>query len=316
MTFLRYFIPLIIEGNKRGIKSNIYGRRSGKYNCVYKEVNSRVLHLLSTKFNFEIFNIEQINECKGPIFLIEGVGIECIEKMDNKRISMVYMTDFIFLYEKYVDKVDHVVFPSRFIAEYYDKLSDKNLYLGTSKYDFLEKDRSRILSEHQLPDEKFVLIVFPRNRDLAKIDLQKIYGFLTVLGYKTLVKTRGKDPVHDPKNRGDYYYMDYSWYPHDTMDLIQISDFVINFGSTTVKESVILKTPLIDFDIKPKSVIRGYDFLYDYDYCRVLQPSITLRGFAQVVESITSLDEDVFDVALQNHLFAGNSSERILDFIN
>ena len=100
------------------------------------------------------------------------------------------------------------------------------------------------------------------------------------------------------------------------MELIQVSDFVVNFGSTTVKESVILRTPLIDFDIKPESVIRGYDFLYEYDCCRVLQPSVTLEEFAQAVESVTNVDESVFDTALQNHLFSGNSSERILDFIN
>ena len=314
MTFLRYYLPLIIEGNRRGITSNVFVGQSGKYNCPRR--NLELLHNMSNQHGFKMLDMPEISKCDGPIFLIEGDNLDLVEHRNNKKICLTYVTDFLHMYEKYIERTDHVVFPSQFVAEYYNKLSDKNLYLGTSKYDFLEKDRSKILSRYNLPDEKYVLVVFPRNRDLAKIDLQKIYGFLRSMGYKILVKTRGKDPVSDPNNRGDYYYMDYSWYPHDTMELIEISDFIINFGSTTVKESVILKTPLIDFDIKPDTVIRGYDFLYEYDYCRVLKPTVTLEDFKQATEDIMNTDSDIYDSVLQKHLFVGNSSERILDFIS
>ena len=33
MTHLRYFIPIVEEGNARGVKSNFYITHSGKYNC-------------------------------------------------------------------------------------------------------------------------------------------------------------------------------------------------------------------------------------------------------------------------------------------
>ena len=55
MTFLRYFMPLIIGGNKRNIKSTVYYHNSGKYNCPNKNIDS--LKALSQKYKFNLIKI-------------------------------------------------------------------------------------------------------------------------------------------------------------------------------------------------------------------------------------------------------------------
>ena len=84
-------------------------------------------------------------------------------------------------------------------------------------------------------------------------------------GLDIVTKTRGKDLYLDKYARGDHHFMDFSWQPHDSMELMYVSDLVINFTSTAIKECVLLKKPVINFHIKPFE--RRLDFLYNYDYC-------------------------------------------------
>jgi hypothetical protein len=311
MTFLRYFLPLTIEGNQRNIKSKYFFGASNKYNCPFRSTNT--IKKLSDKYDFECYNIGDINNHCDLTFLIEGVLNSKISNQ-HKKISITYMTDFIYSYKDYIDSVDYAIFPSHYIADCYKKISNKNLYLGSPKYDYNKLNRNELLKKYNLPDKKFVLIVFPRSRDLDKINLNVLYEFLKKMKFNIIVKTRGKDYVTDLKLKGDHYYEDFSWYPHDTMDLIELSDFVVNFGSTTIKECVMLKTPIIDFDIKPKGVIRGFNFLYDYDYCKVFDGNVSFDTFSNAVNSIVQVDENLYNDVIDEYLFTGNSSKRILDF--
>ena len=325
MTFLRYFMPLIIEGNKRGIKSRVFISENNKYNNPLYPNNLNVLHELHKTHNIAVEMIKKqhhideaeqahINKFPDTTFLIEGCGVDDIE-YSNKIISFTYMTDFSGIYKKYIDKVDHVVFPSRWCAEHYGFNSDKNIYLGSPKYDVV-LNKGRILSKYKLTGEKKkALIVFPRHRDLAKIDLNKIYSFLQKMGYEILVKTRGKDKVQNQKLHGDHYFEDSSWFPHTTMELIEISDIVINFSSATVKECVMLKTPIINFDIKPFKLL--LDVLYEFDYAIQLRPDVDFDRFSNVVKQLTSADlKSAFDEAISKYLFDKKGvSKRILDYV-
>ena len=69
ITFLRYFLPIIICGNKRNIKSTVLVERNNKYNCPIK--NAKHLEMLSDKYNF---NVQYASKASQDItFLIEGV---------------------------------------------------------------------------------------------------------------------------------------------------------------------------------------------------------------------------------------------------
>jgi len=53
LTFLKFFIPIIEEGNRRGIKSKVFVSRSGKYSCPLLQKNSDQLKKIYEQFCFE-----------------------------------------------------------------------------------------------------------------------------------------------------------------------------------------------------------------------------------------------------------------------
>ena len=277
MTHLRYWMPLVLEGNKRGIKSEFYIHPSHKYNCPLKYKN--VLSEIEKDHNVAMKPIKDIFTANGILFSNEKTGIDIVSKTDNlKKVVCTYQTDFIESYKAYVDKVDHVLMPSRNIAEYYDRHTEKNLYLGIPKYD-ISFDKQDVINKYSLEGEKFVTIVSPKARDQGKVKMPNLMSYLEFLGYTILLKSRGKDPIDKSykdvlTSQGHYYFHDNSWYPHTTQELLSISDLVVNFGSTTVEECVMQDVPLINFDVKPKfrnGSERPYrithEYLYKYNYC-------------------------------------------------
>ena len=309
MTFLRYFMPLIIEGNKRGVKSNLYVGRNNKYNNPHSFMDQ--LKDLSQEYDFGMRDISEAHDCKGITFLIEGVDVNRLDRSKTKIVSITYMTDFSGLYDSYVDKVDSIIFPSEYFAKLYDKTNSKNLYLGSPKYDVL-LDKNKINQKYGLTNNKKALIIYPRTRDKNKVDLNGIYSCLKNMDYDIVVKTRGKDPVSDSLHKGDAYFSDKSWFPHTTIELIEASDIVINFNSTSIKECILAKTPLINFNVKPWMPLEE---LYGYDYCKAFS-EFNESEFKQAIIDLTSEDlSDSFGKAINNHLFKGSSSERILNHL-
>ena len=326
MTYLRYFIPLTIAGNKKGIKSRYFVHPSHKYNCPKKHYD--ILAKLSNKYNFEIYSSAELSSFPGTTFMIEDMGYGFLSD-NHKKISIPFMTDFINSNNavKYINNIDTLILSSKYISDYYKNYphsknfyknvpeSEKIVYLGSPKFDYLEHDRKKILTKYKLDDKKYALVIFPKTRDIGKINLSKVYDYLHNMGYQILVKTRGKDPENDKKHRGDCYYEDFCWYPHDTMELINVSDIVINFGSTAVEECVMLNTPLIDFNIKPKEIVRGYDFLYNHDYCKVFSSVPEYEEFFNSVDKVIKAPSTSYERVIEECLFAGNSSEKILNYL-
>jgi len=309
-TFLRYFCPLVIEGNKRGIKSRFFLGRSGKYNDCYREETNRQIQEFCLNNNVDVFSLKEIENFPGLTFSIEGVDVDATNS-SHFNVSITYMTDFSISYENYVTKVDHVIMPSKFFAEKYNKLSDKNLYLGSPKYD-LSILKDDVIKKYKLSSRKKSLIIFPRIRDLSKINILEIYGAIESLGYEIIVKTRGKDKVPKAYRRGRYFE-DESWFPHTTMELIEAVDFVVNFGSTSIKECVLMKTPIINFDIKPFPLV--LDELYNFDYCEKFSSDVDSEKLKNSIRNLTKSNLDsCFNLAIQKYLFdPKDTSSRILD---
>jgi hypothetical protein len=234
------------------------------------------------------------------------------------------MTDFCVLYQDYIDKVDNVIFPSKFFAEYYKEpqlymdgrkmgntVSDKNLYLGSPKYD-LELDAQSIKKKYGLSDNKKALVVFPKLEFVHSSDVSKIYSFLKKMNYEIIVKARGKD--HVPTNlMGDKCFLDFSWYPHSTIELINVCDFIVNFGSTVVKECIMDHTPLVNFEIKP---YKHLSFLFDGKYCKELTLDIDYDIFKQSVADVLKCDNSEYKNCINKYLFDKNQvSFRILNHL-
>ena len=182
--------------------------------------------------------------------------------------------------------------------------SEKHLYLGLPKYDYLSDDRKY--------KKNSVVVFYPRLRDHNKMNIALIYEWLKKLDYNIIVKSRGKDPI--PNNLcGDEMYYDGDWYPNISLELIRDCEFIINFSSTTIKECVMLNTPLINFHIKPFSSLLG--MLHNYKFCYDLNPSCSEEEFKKAVDEIKSSDySSEFKKARNDWLFEkGDVSKRILE---
>jgi hypothetical protein len=320
MTALRYYVPLVSEGNNRQIESNFYIGPSGKYNCPTRFPEA--IKKITDKYKINLIDISEASLAKDIMFYIEdsGLGLQD-ERYSGKKVAFTYMNDFSkdiggqTSYEKnLIQYYDHIIFPSEFYAKFHNTVSEKNLYLGSPKYD-LTFDNEKIREVYGIPKNvKCALVVFPKTRDLHKIDLVKICNIIASLGYFPLIKNRKKDAVQGTEIF-KYYFEDENWYPHTTMDLMSISDIVINFGSTTVKECVKLKKPFIDFPIKPHDKKYTLPFLYEYDYCRQLPASFKEENFISSFQELVSKDHSAsFERSIRNHLWDFNSSSAILDF--
>lgn len=318
-TFLRYYMPLLIAAHKRGINSILYLIKNAKYNDPYTYLEQ--IKKLAEFYSAEVKDISEIRKDKeGFTFLVEGSAIELMP-FENRKIVLTAMLDFGWGYDKYVSQVEHVIFPGRFIAEHYGKVSSCNIYIGSPKYDVI-LDRNIIRDKYKIRSDKNALIMFPRLRDLNKVDLLRIYDYLRSDGYNVIIKTRGKDPV-PLELRGDMCFEDETWFPHTSMELIEVADIVVNTDSGSVKECVMLNTPLINFHIKPLTPgtkrmgcsRAGFEFLYEQPYCRELNPKVSSEVFKETVSCLTTENfTSVFEDVRKKYLFENvNVSDRILE---
>ena len=320
MTFLRYFIPLIKEGNNRNIQSTVYWSPSRKYNCPLKHFKS--LKRLAKEFSFNIKRINDKIKNNRITFLIEGIGCE---HFDGKKISLTYMTDFHVSYKDYIEKIDYCIFPNKaFLEKFNLPHSSKNLFLGSPKYD-VDLDKDAILKKYNLSDKKKCLILFPRYRDMQKIDLIKVIKELKKLDFEVYIKGRGKEPCPKSISAEARYFEDELWYPHTSMELIFISDLIINTDSSGIKECIMLRKPVLNFKIKPfvnplnsfsKSLMFIRKSLCDKKFCAEIETPINYNLISQKANGLKNVSPNDFEETIDKYLFQPGSSKRILDFFN
>ena len=283
MTYLKYYVPLVEEANSRGAKSIFFISRSNKYNCPFVKDHLHVLknicdvHCITLNSHDE----KTINDCD-VIFTIEGTKIQSIDK--SKIFSLCCSTDFTASYDSYVDRVGHVVMSSNFIASYYGKTNSNNLYLGAPKFDVKLEEKS-IKEKYGLRGKKIATLFYPRLRDIANAPVKKIVEDLKKLGYEVAIKTRGKDPLVETYLT-PFNFEDASWHPHTSLELIKVSDVVINFSSSVIEETTALQVPLINFHVKPFT--KPFDFLYDFSFVQNLDTNYSFEEFENSINRLTT----------------------------
>ncbi len=333
MTHLRYWAPLVKEARSRGLQSTLYMARSDKYNCPYIGKNKQELESFCEENKINILKAKQAANATGLLFASENRwGIDILKTAKNAtKIVCTYQTDFVESYNVfYKDVADYVLMPSKFCAEFYRCTDANNLYLGIPKYD-IDFTKDDVYKKHNIPkDGKKALVVWPKTRDYGRVDVGRIMQILHNDGYTIFIKTRGKDPlapetIKQIKKAGDFYFEDSTWYPHTTQELLEVSDVVVNFGSTTVEECVMHEVPLINFDVKPKTRHGNtkewrvtHDYLYDYEYCVQMRRDFKDKELEIALNYLAGAKDlsKEFKKARQNHLFDHtNSSKKILDFL-
>ena len=244
MTFLRYFVPVAIEAKERGHEVVFSFKANAKYNNPCSVTNKMFCDDLLERYGFGREDSGDVTVC------IEGIGFEA----SPVSYAITYMYDFSHLYSGYINKVNHVVFPSEHFAKTFECINDKNLYLGSPKYD-ISISAENVYKKYSLdPQRRYALLAYPRSRDMSRIDVTSVCEKLIQQGYTPLIKTRGKDPIRD-EHRMYLNLSDESWFPHTSMELISISDKIVNTGSSMIKEIVMLgkEAAVTNYDIKPSS---------------------------------------------------------------
>jgi len=312
MTYLRYYIPLIIEGNRRGVSSKVYvtWNWSNKYNSPDK--NKKSLLELQRLHKFEIIDISEWNKNTNRLtFFVEGVGLYSGPKItknskNDKFVCIAVMADYQKLYSSYVDLCDYVIFPNKIFAEEFNTLSEKNLYLGSPKYDVElpeVQDRKRLRA----------VVVHPADSVFSG-NISTVHKVLRDAGFEIFVKTRGKDKTPENSLKGDQYFGDESWFPHTTMELISNSDLVVCWDSGVRKEAVMLEKPILNFNSLGSSrvfkFLHGYDYCVDFDKNENNQQKI-LEGVLNLIENNFS---ETYSLVKNKYLWKHNASKKILDY--
>jgi len=297
-------IPLIIEGNMRGIKSTIYWQSCGKYNSphIYKDV----LREFSKTFSFNLINSDS-GSLDGITFNVEGDGFERFEI--EKLVILTNMTDFHIRHKMYWEKIDHCIFPSKYFSSLAGReLDAKSLFLGSPKYDVI-LNRNEIFKKYNLNEsDKYVFMPLPRARDYNNIDVNNLCSLIQKMGFKIITKTRGKDNC---SANSDLHLVDFSWYPHDSMELISISDFVVNFDSTSIKECIKLKKKVLNFNIKPFAQLLP-EFYKSKSVINIKRNFDSNNKNEIRIKKLLDRSPD-FDYYIERYLFTGNSSRKIIN---
>jgi len=237
-TFLRYFIPLAKSAIDRNHEVFFALYANSKYNNPLSPDNLKKYIPILNQLNIKEGDSGDVCVC------IEGIKSE----LAPVSYSLTYMYDFSHLYNGYIDRVNHVVFPSSYLAQKFGCISDKNLYLGSPKYDFnlglLACDGSTHKKYGLDRTKRYALVMYPRSRDMGRIDISTICEKLISEGYTPILKTRGKDPIR-PDHKKYINFGDESWVPHTTSELILISE----------KAMLGKRSAVTNYNIKPSSCV-------------------------------------------------------------
>lgn len=323
-----------MECKKRNVDVDVILHPSNKYSCPFLPHNYKILSDLSLKLNFSLCNLS--NETKkreGIIFTVERNLTEAdppvpywkytefFDYSKLKVISLTNCTDFRAKHcghPKYIQLVENAIFINEMYSNYYDCKSQKNLYLGSPKYDFM-LSKEEVLKKYNMKNDNYCLVIAPKLSDLNTF-LPTWLGFTSIirkLGYKIILKSRAKDSYSqfgkNLKNVCDHYYEDTSWFTHTTIDLMTASKIVINTDSTAIEECTMTKRPTINFQLKGGIFL---PFLYSNEVS--WQYSLNKYNPQSFVDNVKRLTQgnldDKFNKIIEDKMYFGNSSKAILDY--
>ena len=157
-------------------------------------------------------------------------------------------------------------------------------------------------------DKKIALFVRPEDPfGVPETEWYKILDHLRKLNFCIIIKSRGKHSISTvPKaaRKADYVFEDYSWFPHDMMELIHISDVCINMDSTACMEMAMGDTPFLNYRVSDRPHVKAYaksvgltervcNFMYNYGFCKDNDDFLEFKEFKQQIEYL--IDEDHSD---------------------
>lgn len=285
---IKYYMPLIQNARKQGLTFS-FDIKFGwnKWCSVSVKENYHWTLDLMRKQRIPMFqkgkDTADVRVCN------EGRWNPDVKEENTVIYSLTTLTDWTYSYFKYIDSIDYCVFPSKYFTEFIkdesqiilgtggqatksivkkteksiQSNSHKNIYLGSPKYDCeVTFDKSRILKKYQLPEGKYALFMYPRHYEVSKTQYTPVLEKLKSDGYKVIAKTRPKDPFQNVLEESGvlidhYFYNESGFWPHPTLELMYISDIIINTDSSAVKEAVMLDRKIVNIKSKTYPVLEA-----------------------------------------------------------
>ena len=322
-----YYESLLKESCRLGINTNwwapLHNNIALPNESPYSGQQRRIFDKnIADKYNAVLRNEKWITEqTEGVFFVCEGIKSNIVKRNKNTHIfSFIVNTDFKILYPKYINNVDWVLLPNKHYVTYYNAAHGnqldtcKNLYFGSTKYDNLNFNSKQIYEKYSIHSDMPVAIVFlPKPADINKVKLKKILNILKSKGFFVFTKSRPKDPI-SKKYWGDSF-LETSYYPCTSLELISISDIVINFDSSVVEEAIMSEKNIINFAVK--NSVKPLYFLYD-NICAVnLLPPFNYDLFSSHIDRMRGNKfSDEFSKIKNTYLYQnGNIANKIIQFI-
>ena len=331
VAWVPYFIPLVIEGNKRGITSYFFLRKNPKpYANPLSSIHLGLLNNITRTYNIKIKDIKDVVNYPGLTFLMEAdisgrsqndyaTSGALLLNSTHVKVSFTFNADFIWQYGKYVKIMDYVVFPGKTYAEAYNKLSPKNLYLGSPKFD-VPLDKNTICKKYRLNSKSnYLLFFYPKQKWIScsaklknhYLQMKYLVDQFRKMGFRVIIKSREKDRV--TQTMGDHYYEEKELFPMSSLELLTISNLAVFFSSASIEECVMTKTPFIDFKVDHK--FDRFAFLHHPSYSRIINNlAIPFNELSKHVAMITKNNQSAFEAVQTKHMFVDEHlSATILD---
>ncbi len=354
ITFLQFYIPLVIEANKRNYK-NIFIIRSNykDYANPKSEKNFEILEKYLIKYNIKIKLSEETNfsKIKGIVFMIDGdiygpprreaLNESLLFKLDRQNVTTFSMTEhmnFWTVYHFFIDKVNFCSFSNEKLVEQINLLemgkvdlggviidssksykSDKNLFLGNTKLDNIPP-KEFVYSKYKLnKDDKYCLFLFPKIRkNFQKKEVINIYKHLENLGFKIIVKSRPKDPIVEDELKGDLFVCS-DVHPNESLELMTISELCIISSSSASEETLFCQIPCIDLesDFRWDRNTYLFDEKTNVKIENNIWRTINFDDFKKIYKKLEVKDSEYFVNLKEKFLYTHkNTSEKIFDFLN
>ena len=337
MSHLKYYIPLVIESKKQNITPIIFfikGSRTSMTKdkrCPIKSIKNLILY--SKKYNFIIDDGTNLKNIR-IIFDIDGLNKNFYLKI-HKIISITWLCDYIKSYPRYINQVNYCIFNGKkFTNEIFKqnkinktiflKNNHKNLFLGSPKYD-MNLNKNDILSKYKLSnDQKYIFFFLPKLNMVKSEHLLYILNYFYNKNYFLILKTRNKDQyAEELKNRfpkNNIYVNDTEWFPHPSLELIYISDFVFNFDSSGSIEAIMLNKYVIHYKCKSEKYLAPFVNKFIDD---MWNEFISIDNINQLEYAYNNLMTFINDISKlktfkKNYFIEDNeinSSEKIINFL-
>ena len=331
ISFLQFYIPIVIEANKRNYNCIFYVTPNIKdYANPFNITNKNLLLMYINQYKIKIGNNNNIED--GPIICVDGdtYGPQKHNQFSllnhfkinkkHKIYSLQEHLNFIWSYNNYKDKVDYILFPSEYYAKLYNKISNKNVYIGNTKYDHI-LDKESIYKKYKLSsNQKYVLVLFPKGiyqvrHNILPEQILNFYKYLYHMGFKIIVKSRPKDSVF--KNcKGDKCVIS-DIFPNESLELMKISELCILFSSSAIEETIMMEIPTLDLAVDTK-INKRLEFLYTEETIQQIinWRNIKYKNFLNTILKLSPKNSDIYKELKKKYLFEGNISSKIFDLIN